>query len=82
MGDPLPDEDPVMVRSDVLAVPLDDSLVLYDPAAGRAHVLNRSAGHIWGALRVPTTIDEARGRPGRGNGHQCERRLVEPTFER
>ena len=57
MADPLPDEDPVMVRTDVLAVPLDDSLVLYDPAADRAHVLNRSAAHIWGALRIPTSID-------------------------
>ena len=59
MRDPLPGEDPVMVRSDVLAVPLDDSLVLYDPAAARAHVLNRSAGRIWAVLQVPTSIDDA-----------------------
>jgi hypothetical protein len=59
MRDPLSGEDPVMVRSDVLAVPLDDSLVLYDPVAARAHLLNRSAGRIWAVLQVATSIEAA-----------------------
>jgi hypothetical protein len=45
-----------MVRRDVLAAPIDDSLVLYDPAAGRAHVLNPSAARIWGRFRTPTSV--------------------------
>jgi hypothetical protein len=56
--DPLRGDRPVPVRTDVLAVTLDDSLLLYDAVSSRAHVLNHSAARIWGMLAA-ASLDEA-----------------------
>lgn len=58
MSDGVAANRPVAARGDVLGVWMDGSQVLYDPESGRSHVLNHSAGTIWGMLRSTTSVGE------------------------
>jgi hypothetical protein len=57
VDDPRIDGEWMPVTVPVHAVDLGESLVLYDPAAGRAHVLNSGASRIWAMLDGATSVD-------------------------
>jgi hypothetical protein len=45
-------------RPDVEAAPLDDGVILFDPAGTKFLVLNRSAAFIWSELAAPVTSEQ------------------------
>lgn len=51
----MPDTDRPKSRPDVIFRPLDDNWVLFDPRAGKLHVLNLSAALIWTHLDGETS---------------------------
>lgn len=57
VDDPSTDGEWMPLAVPVHAVDLGESQVLYDPAAGRAHVLNAAATRIWAMLDGATSVD-------------------------
>lgn len=53
----MPDTECPKSRSEVIFRPLDDSWVLFDPRAGKLHVLNLSAALIWTHLDGETSCE-------------------------
>ncbi|MDH3754864.1 MAG: PqqD family protein [Acidimicrobiia bacterium] len=49
---------PLEVRPDVIAAPIDDGAVVYDPRAGRIHRLNSTGWLLWQCCDGHATVDD------------------------